>query len=172
MFRKSKGFTLIELLVVVSIISLLSSIVLTGLGESRAKARDAFRKSQLRQVQNALEVYKTGNGQYPQTPGGGGYVYWGISASGGSHGTTGSNGYIPNLAPEYIEELPVDPSGSTSGWDGFQYKSDGDHYKLLIVNTPESWPESADPFYDPRRPASSPTSAWMVCSGGDVCNDW
>lgn len=164
MFRNSKGFTIIELLVVVSIISLLSSIVLTGLSESRERARDAFRQSQLRQLQNALEFYQNDNDEYPQTPG----VYWGISDSGGSHGVSGSNGYIPNLAPEYIQELPVDPSGKTDGWSGFQYKSDGKNYKLLIFNTPESFPSAGDPFYDPIRP-----TAWMVCSGDEtICNTW
>lgn len=51
------GFTLIELLVVISIISLLSSVVLASLSSVRAKARDARRKSDLKQLQLAMNLY-------------------------------------------------------------------------------------------------------------------
>lgn len=55
--KSSKGFTLIELLVVIAIIGLLSSIVLASLNTARAKARDAERKSDMKQISNALELY-------------------------------------------------------------------------------------------------------------------
>ena len=59
--NSKKGFTLIEMLVVVAIIGLLSSVIIIGLGGSRAKARDAKRISDLRQIQSALEIaYVTG----------------------------------------------------------------------------------------------------------------
>ena len=66
-FRKNlnKGFTLIELLVVISIIGLLSSVVLASLNSARAKARDARRFSDMRQIQLALELYRDSNGSYP-----------------------------------------------------------------------------------------------------------
>lgn len=62
--RKS-GFTLIELLVVISIISLLSSIVLASLSQARAKARNSALTEEVRQFQNALEIYKSETGFYP-----------------------------------------------------------------------------------------------------------
>jgi len=61
-----KGFTLIEILVVVAIIGLLASIILVGLGSFRARGRDARRIADLREVQNALELYFTKYGYYPQ----------------------------------------------------------------------------------------------------------
>jgi len=62
--KNQKGFTLIELLVVIAIIGILSSIVLASLNSARAKARDARRKVDLKQVQTALELYYSNCGTY------------------------------------------------------------------------------------------------------------
>ncbi|HEY0908265.1 MAG TPA: prepilin-type N-terminal cleavage/methylation domain-containing protein [Candidatus Paceibacterota bacterium] len=62
-----RGFTLIELLVVVAIIGLLSSVVLASLNAARSKARDAVRKSDLTQIQKALELYYDAYGGYPSS---------------------------------------------------------------------------------------------------------
>ena len=53
---KKKGFTLIELLVVIAVIGLLSSIVLVSLGGVRKRARDARRRSDIRQISLAMEM--------------------------------------------------------------------------------------------------------------------
>lgn len=70
--RKLKnGFTLIELLVVIAIIGLLASIVVVSLSGSRASARDAKRISDLRSLQQAMELCFIssscggGSSQYP-----------------------------------------------------------------------------------------------------------
>lgn len=63
--NRQTGFTLIELLVVVSIIGLLSSIVLFSLNAGRAKARDAKRLTDIRQVATALELYYNECNSYP-----------------------------------------------------------------------------------------------------------
>jgi len=55
--KKKSGFTLIELLVVIAIIGLLASIVLVSMGGVRAKARDAKRQSDMRQITTAQEMY-------------------------------------------------------------------------------------------------------------------
>lgn len=66
--RSVRGFTLIELLVVIAIIGLLASIVLASLNSARIKGRDARRIADLKQIQNALEMYASDNaGRYPTT---------------------------------------------------------------------------------------------------------
>jgi prepilin-type N-terminal cleavage/methylation domain-containing protein len=65
---KRKGFTLIELLIVISIIGILASIVLVGLGSFRARGRDARRIADIRSIQNALELYFTKQSTYPAGP--------------------------------------------------------------------------------------------------------
>ena len=63
--RSRKGFTLIEMLIVIAIIGILASIVLVGLGPIQRRGRDSRRQADLRQVQNALELYYNKCGHYP-----------------------------------------------------------------------------------------------------------
>src|SRR6056297_2839321 len=65
---KKKGFTLIELMVVVAIMGLLAALAVISLNNARARARDARRISDVKQVQTALELYYLDNHQYPDTP--------------------------------------------------------------------------------------------------------
>ena len=154
----TKGFTLIELLVVIAIIGILSSVVLASLNTARSKARDASRKTELLQMQTALEMYYNDQNAYPSAS------TWRGAVSYGGYGTD-SAGYIPGLVPKYISILPLDPAGTL---DGFLYLSDGKNYKLLSHVSPESYPSVGQTFYDPVRP----TWAWMVCSGEPACSSW
>jgi len=61
-----KGFTLIEMLIVITIIALLASLILVGMGGARAKTRDARRIADLHNVMNALELYYAKEGVYPE----------------------------------------------------------------------------------------------------------
>ena len=61
-----RGFTLVELLVVIAIIALLSTLSVVALNSARAKARDARRLSDIKQIRTALELYYDANNQqYP-----------------------------------------------------------------------------------------------------------
>lgn len=66
---KKRGFTLIELLVVISIIGLLSSIVLASIRTAREKAEITALKSNFLSVRNALELYRSDYGDYPESTG-------------------------------------------------------------------------------------------------------
>ena len=93
-FKKNfSGFTLIELLVTVTIIGILSSIAITGLSSTRQKAQDTSYLSNLRDLQLALEAYKSVNGKYPAI---------GTSPSVYISNTSGSGGFnIPLTSKSY-----------------------------------------------------------------------
>ena len=101
---KNKGFTLIELLVTMGIIAVLSGMAVFNFNSARARARDVQRKSDLSQMQKALELYRTdNNGQYPAT-------------------LTEANQQsllIDNVG--YAKNVFVDPKGST--WYTYLYSS-------------------------------------------------
>ncbi len=124
--KVNKGFTLIELLVVIAIIGLLSSVVLASLSTARGKARDARRLSDILEVQKAIEMYFIDKGAYPGPAG-----WWGNCSTFGSHGVTGATGYVPNLAPEYIPVLPLEPLQKTSSC--YLYRSDAPNDYLLMA---------------------------------------
>ncbi len=63
--RTVRGFTLIEMLIVIAVIGILASAVLVGLGPVQRQGRDSRRIADLRQVQNALELYYNKCGHYP-----------------------------------------------------------------------------------------------------------
>jgi len=110
--KNTKGFTLIELLVVVAIVGILSSVVLSSLGLARSKSRDARRAQDIKQIQNALELYFTDNGRYPSSGGA-------ISPNSGWTNSSDSswNNLKIALSP-YISDLSKDPkqSSDTSSW--------------------------------------------------------
>ena len=66
-YQYLKGFTLLELLVVISIIGVLAGVVLVSFTGSQKQARNAIRKSDLKQYQTLLAEFASKNkGFYPQ----------------------------------------------------------------------------------------------------------
>lgn len=110
MKRRETAFTLIELLVVIAIIGLLASIVLVALNSARAKSRDAKRIADIKEIQSALELYFSDNGQYP---------YGSCeSTSGGAYSDCWST-----LLPGYVGTMPNDPLNVPSQY-GYYYGYD------------------------------------------------
>lgn len=63
--QKKNGFTLIELLVVATIIIVLSAIGLVSFTNAGKSARNSKRKADLETVRQALVLYKSDSGEYP-----------------------------------------------------------------------------------------------------------
>lgn len=59
------GFTLIELLIVIAIIGLLATLAIVSLTTAQRKARDTKRIADIKQLQNAVELYYSEVAAYP-----------------------------------------------------------------------------------------------------------
>ncbi len=96
-----KGFTLIELLVVIAIIGILSTLSVLALNSARARARDAKRISDVRQIQTALEMYHNEKSVYPTN----------LSA-------------LTTTTPPLLREIPVAPipaDGGCGNYNSYSY---------------------------------------------------
>jgi len=93
-----RGFTLIELLVAISIIGILSSFLLANFVGVRQRARDGIRKSDLRQIQSALELYRSDKAAYPASP---------LPSCGSPLQDTSKPPVV------YMQKIPCDPSNSS-----------------------------------------------------------
>lgn len=103
---KSKGFTLIELLTVIAIIGILTAFLTVSYIAVRQRARDTQRKSDLKQMQSALELYKADTDAYPPSspsspfnPCGGPFTYNSI---------------------QYMSKVPCDSLNTTTPYYYFQ----------------------------------------------------
>jgi len=88
-YKRQKGFTLVELLVVMAILGVLVTVTLGAFRSSQARGRDAQRKNDLKQISNALELYYSDYGKYPDT------LPWGAE--------------FTDLKTVYFKVVPVDP---------------------------------------------------------------
>jgi prepilin-type N-terminal cleavage/methylation domain-containing protein len=110
--NKNSGLTLVELMVVITIIGLLSAIVYANFGDVRKQARDKVRMTDLKEIQLALELYKSQNSQYPT----------GLSS-------LVTEGFLP--------VVPSDPSGSAYSVDtnASRYKVWTTHVESLTIKS-------------------------------------
>jgi general secretion pathway protein G len=116
----ARGFTLIELLIVISLIGVLSSvlIVLINPVAQFQRARDAQRKADIRQIQSALEMYRSDVGSYPPDAA--------LSAC---------NVSLANAGITYMAKIPCDPK---TGWvtgNAYDYTPTGAPPATYTLNT-------------------------------------
>jgi general secretion pathway protein G len=128
--QKRKGFTLVEVLVVVVILGLLAALVVprvVGRGEEAKRTAAAV---QIREIEQALEMYRLDSSLYPSTA-------QGLEALVSK----------PSIPPEprkyreggYLRKLPADPWGSP-----FVYRRPGDHGEYDLFSLGADGEEGGD----------------------------
>ncbi len=120
---KNQGFTLIELVVVMAIIATLTALATFNFNQARVRARDVQRKSEIRQIQNALELFK--NDRSPQRY------------------PTDAEGLNALVSGGYMRELPVDPreKATDGSWADYAY----DNLTSLTYTLTACLENTADP---------------------------
>ncbi len=108
---RQRGFTLIEIMVVMVILGLLVAIVAPNIMGRSDEAKVTIARTQLKNVQSALDLYRLDNSQYPSTQQG---LEALVSKPSGSPEPK-------NWNPDgYLKSVPEDPWGNP-----FQYVSPG-----------------------------------------------
>lgn len=136
--QSNKGFTLIELLITIAIIGILSGFVSMSFINPPKLARDATRKSDLKQYQNSLETYSNkGNGLYPSR--------------------TASSGVRVSIlcADLGITTCPEDPKYATDNTYAYRYQSDGSGSGTVSATKYILWAK-----------LEKPVQYFVVCSDG------
>lgn len=97
----NRGFTLLELLVVIGIIAILIALGAVSYSSAQKKARDTKRKSDMKDIQNALEQY---------------YSVCGFSYPNPDSGKVPSQINCATPVVQILQNAPTDPKlGSTNG---------------------------------------------------------
>jgi type II secretion system protein G len=104
---KKNGFTLIELLVVISIIAILTVIISSSFVSSQQKSRDASRKSELKSLSDALNMYYADKGVFPPDTGIGSTAINSLISSGGEFADNSN----PDNKIIYMKKVPVGTGG-------------------------------------------------------------
>lgn len=94
---KKDGFTLIELLIVIVIIGIIATFSVIIINQARAKARDAQRLSDIKQISTALELYRADEESYPTVL------------------TPGQSLVGPTSGVTYVAKLPTNPPPTNDG---------------------------------------------------------
>lgn len=120
-FNYKKGFTLIELLVVIAIIGILTTFLVANFVGVKGRARDGQRKSDLRNIQAALEIYRSDKGSYPDS----------IPACGK---TWEKDGVV------YMQSVPCDPLNTGKYIYSYKYDNATGTYSLVgcLENTSDA----------------------------------
>lgn len=129
---KKPAFTLIELLVVMTIIGVLAGLIVPNYMLARQRTRDAQRKSDLEQIQKALELYKMDQDPpaYPASlvlNGDDDHCGKCLSTSGPA-----DNDSCPGDEEVYMKEIPCDPQNNNPYIYTYQ-RNAGDTLKYTLT---------------------------------------
>jgi general secretion pathway protein G len=111
--KRRSGFTLVEILVVVVILGLLATLVIPRVVGRGEEAKRTAALVQIREIEQALDLYKLDNGFYPTT-------------EQGLEALVSKPGGLPEprnyRSDGYMKKVPSDPWGRP-----YVYRSPGDH---------------------------------------------
>lgn len=126
---KITGFTLIELLIVIAVVGGLSTIFITTYPSAQRRGRDTHRRNDVKQYQNALEIYANkNNGVYP--------VFLLLDIDPSVVNTGPSNDLCSDKLGFSADECPSDPRSGLSVCSGdlcqyhYNSSSNGTRYTL------------------------------------------
>lgn len=133
-FQKKEGFTLVELLIVIGVIGILTALALPNFFAVRERARDSKRKSDLNQMQKAIELYKSDQSPLQQYP---------ATAVLATCGSTWSNA---TTAVVYMKKVPCDPSDDTTPYTYTRNAADTLQYTIVacLENQSDSDKDAVD----------------------------
>jgi len=175
-----RGFTLVEILVVIGIIGVLSAVLYANFGDARQEAKNKAMRSELKETQLALELYKAQNGNYPPAfdiSSTGCSDYDGVNDVSTSKSIAcGANPVINGLTPEFIANIPSSAKSANPAceiWyqvsdddDGTWDADDGGSYKLTADNCHAGATTQADGVQSDDKFARCPSS----CGTSGSCN--
>lgn len=122
---RQSGFTLIEIMVVMVILGLLVAVVAPNILGRGEEARIGVAKTQIRNIGNALDMYKLDNFSYPSTEQG---LEALVNKPSGSPEAKNwnKNGYLPNVPVDpWKNEYQYVSPGSQGPYDLYSYGPDG-----------------------------------------------
>ena len=113
---RRSGFTLIEIMVVVVILGLLAALVVPRIAPQVAEAQRTTAATQIRSIEDALEMYRMHSGFYPTTQ-------QGLEAL----VTAPTTSPVPKRYADggYLKKLPDDPWGNP-----YVYRNDSGHITI------------------------------------------
>ena len=124
-----RGFTLIELLIVISILGVLASIALVSFVSAQQRGRDVQRKSDLKQIFSALELFYSDYGQYPGANAAG-QILACPSTGTGIACAWGGTAAFSDTKTTYMKSMPEDPVSSQKYFYRIVGSSDNQKYQL------------------------------------------
>lgn len=105
---RNKGFTLIELLIAMAILGILATVGLASFRTAQMRGRDTQRKSDLKQISNAIELYYQDYNLYPQASG----TNIAACPSTGPTSCAWGSGELTDGKTTYMKIVPGDPTGA------------------------------------------------------------
>ena len=155
--QRRLGFTLIELLIVIFIIGILVSLSTISFTNAQKKGRDGKRKTDLKAIQQALEVFYQTNGGYPGYT----YTFQGMNCRIGASNNPMAWGTPFNCnGVTYMPILPKDPLPNSNFYYYFAgSRLNGPTYQIYAMLENTNDPDLA----------SRPTGCTQPLATGNYC---